>query len=122
MPFGASARGHGHHGGGYGHGGGHSAYYGGYHGGGHHRRHGGHWSGGRWIAGPIVTGAVIDLLDHALNPAPVSYDPPLAYLPPPTVTEPAAPLVPPPVVDSRTDGFAYRYPTRYHCPTAYEHA
>lgn len=113
MPFGASARGHGHHGGGYGHGGGHSAYYGGYHGGGHHGRHGGHWSGGRWIAGAIVTGAVIGLLDNALNPAPVYYDAPVAYGPPRTVIYRDAPVVQRRVVETRTVVYDDPYQTRY---------
>jgi len=36
----------------------------------HYRSDRGHWSGSRWIAGAIVTGAVIGLVDDALNPPP----------------------------------------------------
>jgi hypothetical protein len=101
----------------------------GWHGGGHYDRgwHGrgdydrgwrggyrydrGHWSGGRWIAGAIVTGAVIGLVDNALNPPPrtVVYEQP-AY---PRVTRVIyeEPVVTRRVVETRT---VYETPpTRY---------
>lgn len=111
MPFAASARGHGYHGGGYGHGG-HGAYYGGYHGG-YHGGHGGHWSGGRWIAGAIVTGAVIGLVNNALTPASVYYDAPVVYGPPRTVIYREAPVVHRRVVETRTVVYDDGYQTRY---------
>ena len=82
MPLSASARGHGGHHDGY-HGGHYSGhYYRGGHGYGH-GYHGGHWSGGRWIAGAIVTGAVIGLINDATRPT--YYEQPVVYSQPRTV-------------------------------------
>lgn len=109
MPLSASARGWG---GGHGHHGGYHGSYGGYHGGYHHG--GGHWSGGRWIAGAIVTGAVIGLVSDAMRPAPVYYDPPVAYGPPRTVIyEDGPPVVRRRVVETRTVVYDDPYQTRY---------
>lgn len=112
MPLSASAHewGHGHHGGWHGHEGWHDDHYD------HddfHRDYdrGGYWSGGRWIAGAIVTGAVAGLVDSALQPRPVYYDPPVVYRRPVRVIY-EAPVESRRVVETRTiyeDG----YPTRY---------
>ncbi|WP_426700323.1 hypothetical protein ACPPVV_13065 [Rhodanobacter sp. Col0626] len=106
MPLSASARGwggHGYHGG-----------YGGYHGG-YHGHGGGHWSGGRWIAGAIVTGAVLGLVSNAVRPAPVYYNSPAyAYGPPRTVIyEDGPPVVQRRVVETRTVVYDDPYETRY---------
>lgn len=110
MPIGASARGHGYHGG---HGGYHGSYYGGYYGG--HGHGGGHWSGGRWIAGAIVTGAVIGLVSDAMRPAPVYYGPPVVYSQPRTtvIYEDGPPVVRRRVVETRTVVYEDPYQTRY---------
>jgi hypothetical protein len=108
MPLGASARGwgggHGYHGGG--HGGYHGSYGGrGYYGGhgGYYGHGGGHWSGGRWIAGAIVTGAVLGLVADSLRPAPVYYAPPVVYSQPRTVIyQDGPPIVERRVVETRT--------------------
>ncbi|CAM5537519.1 hypothetical protein [Rhodanobacter lindaniclasticus] len=109
MPLSASARGwggHGHHGGYYG--GGHHGYYGGHYG------HRGHWNGGRWIAGAIVTGAVVGLVANAMQPAPVYYDRPVVYGPPRTVVyEYERPVVTRRVVETRTVVYDAPYRTRY---------
>ncbi len=112
MPLGASARGWG---GGHGyHGGGHGGYYGGHYGGhgGYYGHGGGHWSGGRWIAGAIVTGAVLGLVADSMRPAPVYYGAPV-YGPPRTVIyEDGPPIVQRRVVETRT--VVYDHPqTRY---------
>ncbi len=107
VPLSASARGWGGHGGGY-RGGYHGAYYGGYRGG----HGGGYWSGGRWIAGAIVTGAVIGLVDSALRPAPVYYGGPV-YSQPRTVIYEDAPVVRRRVVETRTVVYDDPYQTRY---------
>lgn len=94
MPLSASARGWG---GGHGYHGGYHGYHGGYYGHG-----GGHWSGGRWIAGAIVTGAVIGLVSDALRPEPVYYGPPVVYSRPRTVIyEDGPPIVRRRVVETR---------------------
>jgi hypothetical protein len=113
MPLSASARGWG---GGHGYHGGNSYSYrggshGGYHGG-YYRHGGGHWEGGRWIAGAIVTGAVVGLIADALQPAPVYYDRPVVYGPPPTVIYEQAPPVTRRVV-TRTVVYDDGYPTQY---------
>ena len=89
LPLGASAHGwgHGYRGGGYG--GGYHGYHGGYYGHGG----GGYWSGGRWIAGAIVTGAVIGLVSDALRPEPAYYGPPVVYSQPRTVYYEDEPVV-----------------------------
>lgn len=106
MPLGASARDwgdHGHHGGGY-----HGDYRGeGY---GHG---GGHWSGGRWIAGAIVTGAVLGLVSDALRPEPVYYGPPVVYSQPRTVYYEDGPPVVERRVVRRTVVYGDDYPGRY---------
>ena len=119
MPLSASARGwggHGHHGG-Y-----HSSYHDGYQGnrGGYYDRggyygHRGHWNGGRWIAGAIVTGAVVGLVADALRPAPGYYDRPVVYGPPPrtVVYEYRQPVVTRRVVQTRTVVYEDPYQTRY---------
>jgi hypothetical protein len=73
--------------GGWGHG-----YHGGYHGG-YYGHGGGHWSGGRWIAGAIVTGAVMGVVADALAPRPVYYGPPVVYTEPGVVYEDGPPVV-----------------------------
>ncbi|HEV7122648.1 MAG TPA: hypothetical protein VGN24_04385 [Rhodanobacter sp.] len=113
MPLTASASGWG---GGHGyHGGNHYSYRGGSHGGYHggYYRSGGHWEGGRWIAGAIVTGAVVGLIADALQPAPVYYDRPVVYGPPPTVIYEQAPPVTRRVVQTRTVVYDDGYPTQY---------
>lgn len=95
LPFSASAGDHGRYGGGqyrgY-HGGYNGGHYGGHYGRGDYGRHygnnyrdRGHWNGGRWIAGAIVTGAVLGLVTDALRPAPVYYNPRVVYSQPRTV-------------------------------------
>jgi hypothetical protein len=83
MPLSATAHDHDHRGGEY-----RGGYHGGY-GGGHYDNYQGgnrgHWSGGRWIAGAIITGAVLGLVSDALRPAPVYYNPRVVYSQPPTV-------------------------------------
>lgn len=112
MPLGASARGwgggHGYHGGGHGYyGGGH--YYGGH--GGYYGHGGGHWSGDRWIAGAIVTGAVLGLVADSVRPAPVYYGPPIYSQPRTVIYEDGPPIVQRRVVETRT---VYEAPqTRY---------
>jgi hypothetical protein len=108
-PLSASARGHGYH-----HGGGHyEGYRSGYHGD-HYRRGGGHWNGGRWIAGAIVTGAVIGLVSDALRPAPVYYDRPVVYSRPRRVVySEAPPVITRRVVETRTIEYQDPYQTRY---------
>ena len=103
MPLSAAARGHG----GYYHGnhGGYHGYHGGYH-------RGGHWDGGRWIGGAIVAGAVLGLVDNALRPAPVYYDPPVVYSRPRTVIyEDGPPVVRERVVERTV--YEDPYQTRY---------
>lgn len=113
MPLSASARGwggHGHHGG-Y-----HNSYHNSYRGNhGGYYGHRGHWSGGRWIAGAIVTGAVIGLVADALRPAPGYYDSPVVYGPPPptVVYEYRQPVVTRRVVQTRTVVYEDPYQTRY---------
>lgn len=127
LPLSASARGHGYGGGGHYGGGYHGGYhggYGGYHGGynrGYNRGYDrgyygnrGHWNGGRWIAGALVTGAVIGLVSDALRPAPVYYNPPVAYSQPGTIIySNEYPVVTRRVVERRTviynDGSDTRY-------------
>jgi hypothetical protein len=107
MPLGASARGWG---GGHGyHGGGHGGYHGSYGGHGYYRGHGGyyghgggHWSGGRWIAGAIVTGAVLGLVADSLQPAPVYYGPPVYSQPRTVIYQDGPPIVQRRVVETRT--------------------
>lgn len=108
MPLSASAHGWGGHGWGH-HGGYHGRYYG------HGYGHGyGHWSGGRWIAGAIVTGAVIGLVDDVLHPRPVYYDPPVVYSQPRTVIyEDAPPVVERRVIVHRTVVYDDPQQTRY---------
>ena len=116
LPAGASA--HDWHGGGW-----HDR---GWHGGGHYDRgwhdrgwHGGyyrdrgHWSGGRWVAGAIVTGAVIGLVDNALNPPPrtVVYEQPVYRRPVRVIYE--EPVVTRRVVETRTVYEDRDPPTRY---------
>ena len=116
MPLGASARGWG----GHGHQGGHhysynngyhnnyrNSYRGGYYG------HRGHWSGGRWIAGAIVTGAVVGLVADALNPRPVYYGPPVVYDSPNVVYSYGPPPVQRRVVVTRTVTYGDPDQTRY---------
>lgn len=109
MPLSASARGWGDHDHGY-----RGGYDGGYHRGyeGHER---GHWSGGRWIAGAIVTGAVIGLVSDALRPAPVYYDQPMVYSRPRTVIYDDYPpvVVHRRVIERRTVVYDDPYQTRY---------
>lgn len=114
MPLAASAHGHG-----WGRGGG---YYGGYHGGDHdyrggyyggYRHHEGHWEGGRWIAGALVAGAVVGLVDAAVNPRPVYYDAPVVYSRPRTVIYEDRPVIERRVVRTRTVVYDDSYPTRY---------
>lgn len=109
MPLSASARGWGEHGHGY-----RGDYSGGYHRDyyGHDR---GHWSGGRWIAGALVTGAVIGLVSDALRPAPVYYDQPVIYSRPRTVIyEDGPPMVERRrVIERRTVVYDDPYQTRY---------
>ncbi len=119
MPLSASARGwggHGYNGGGHGYYGGHGGYGhgGGYygHGGGYYGRGGGHWSGGNWIAGAIVTGAVVGLVSNAFRPAPVYYGQPV-YSQPRTVIYQDAPVVQRRVVETRTVVYDDPYETRY---------
>jgi len=83
MPLSASAHGHGFRGDHYGYG--HGGYYG--------RDHDGHWSGGRWIAGALVTGAVIGLVSDAFRPEPEYYGPPVVYSQPRTVIYEDDPVV-----------------------------
>lgn len=97
----------------------------GWHGGGHYDRgwrdHGwrggygherGHWSGGRWIAGAIVTGAVIGLVDDALSPPrTVVYEQPVYRRPARVVYE--EPVVTRRVVETRTVYEDRDPPTRY---------
>jgi hypothetical protein len=101
MPLGASARdwggGHGYHGGGHGYYGGHYGGHGGYYGHG-----GGHWSGGRWIAGAIVTGAVLGLVADSMRPAPVYYGAPVYSQPRTVIYEDGPPIVQRRVVETRT--------------------
>jgi hypothetical protein len=105
MPLSASARGWGGHGG---HGGG---YHGGYHGG-YYGHGGGHWSGGRWIAGALVTGAVLGLVADALNPRPVYYGAPVVYAQPGVVYQDGPP-VQRRVVETRTTVYEEPQQTRY---------
>lgn len=122
MPLSVSARGRGNHGGGYYGGGNHGGYYGGNHGGyGRHdgnrysNRSRGHWNnGGRWIAGAIVTGAVIGLVNDALRPAPVYYGRPVVYSQPRTVIyTDDYPVVTQRVVERRTVIYNNQSDTRY---------
>jgi hypothetical protein len=106
MPLGASARGwgggHGYHGG---YGGYHGSYGGrGYYGGhgGYYGHGGGHWSGGRWIAGAIVTGAVLGLVADSMRPAPVYYSAPVYSQPRTVIYEDGPPIVQRRVVETRT--------------------
>ncbi|TAL96151.1 MAG: hypothetical protein EPN69_01695 [Rhodanobacter sp.] len=120
MPLSASAHGWGGHGGyhgGYGHyDGGRHGYYGG------HYRHSGYWGGGRWIAGAIVTGAVVGLVADAMRPAPVYDDRRVVYGPPPTVIyEYDRPVVTRRVVRTRTVIYDDPYRTRYIRDDGYDH-
>lgn len=117
MPLGASARGWG---GGHGyHGGGHGGYYGGHHGGYYGGHGGGHWSGGRWIAGAIVTGAVLGLVADSMRPAPVYYGAPAYYgapvysQPRTVIYEDGPPIVQRRVVETRTVVYDDPSQTRY---------
>ncbi len=129
MPLSASARGWG----GGSHHGGYASYHGSYrgHGGydgyrgsyysrggnygrGGYYRHGGYWSGGRWIAGAIMTGAVVGLIADALSPGPGYYDRPVAYAQPGTVIyENAPPGLTRRVVETRTITYEDPYRARY---------
>lgn len=103
MPLSASARGWGHGG-----------YHGGYHGYDRgYRDHDGHWGGGRWIAGALVTGAVVGLVADALRPAPVYYGPRVVYSSPGVVYEDGPPVVRRRVVETRTVVYDDPYHTRY---------
>ncbi|MEO9078177.1 MAG: hypothetical protein ABI268_02595 [Rhodanobacter sp.] len=117
MPLSASARGwggHGHHGG-Y-HDSYHNSYRGG-HGGNYARGgyygHRGHWNGGRWIAGAIVTGAVVGLVADAFRPAPSYYGPPVVYRSSGVVYQDGPPVVRRRVVETRTVVYSDPYQTRY---------
>ena len=135
VPLSASAHDGWGHGGGWGRGGWHGGgYHGGYyrHGGGYYRHGGGYWSGGRWIAGAIVTGAVVGLVSDALAPRPAYYGPaPVVYGPPPVVYGPPPPAYgvvysnEPPVtrrvVTTRTVVYENGYPTRYVRDDGYRH-
>ena len=125
MPLSASARGWGGHGGYHGgyhgsyHGGNHGSYRGGgYYGGNHgyyggNYRGGGYWHGGRWIAGALITGAVVGLVADALQPRPVYYGPPVVYGPPTVVYQDGPPVVRRRVVETRTVVYDDPYQTRY---------
>lgn len=108
MPVAASAHGHGW---GRGDHDGYRGYHGGYYGG--YRHHEGHWEGGRWIAGALVAGAVVGLVDAAVNPRPVYYDPPVVYSRPRTVIYEDRPVIERRVVRTRTVIYDDGYPTRY---------
>ena len=112
MPLSASARGWGGHGG---HGGYHGAYHGGGHGyyGGNYRGGGGYWHGGRWIAGAIITGAVVGLIADSLQPRPVYYGSPAYYGSPRVVYQDGPPVVQRRVVETRTVVYDDPYQTRY---------
>lgn len=103
LPLSASADGwHGHH----------EGRHGGYYGRGFdHGR--GHWSGGRWIAGAIVTGAVIGLVSDAFRPEPAYYGPPVVYSQPRRVIYEDGPPVIQRRVVTRTVIYNNDYPTRY---------
>jgi len=103
LPLSASADGwHGHH----------EEHHGGYYGrGGDHDR--GHWSGGRWIAGAIVTGAVLGLVGDALRPEPTYYGPPVVYRQPRTVIYEDGPPVIQRRVVTRTVIYNNDYPSQY---------
>ena len=105
-PFAASAHGWDHDGWGHGWRGGYHGYHGGY-----HRE--GHWEGGRWIAGALAAGAVVGLIDAAVNPRPVYYDAPVVYARPRTrVIYEERPVVERRVV-TRTVVYSDPYDTRY---------
>ena len=126
MPLSASAKGWGeggHHGGGdddY-HGGGHGGYHGGYGGyggyrggdydgyrGGGYHGHGGYWSGGNWIAGALLTGAVVGLVANSFQPAPY-YRPQVVYSQPSNVVYENGPQTTQIITRTTT----YSQPTRY---------
>ena len=80
---------------------------------GHYGHDRGYWSGGRWVAGAIVTGAVIGLVDDALNPPPrtVVYEQPVYRRPVRVIYE--EPVVTRRVVETRTVYEGAPPPTRY---------
>lgn len=128
MPLSASAHGWGGHGGHDGYRGSSHAYRGndygrrGDYGRGGYYSHGGyygnrgHWSGGRWIAGAIVTGAVVGLIADALRPSSAFYDRPVVYGPPARTVvydEYGQPVVTRRVVQTRTVVYGDPDQTRY---------